>query len=258
MMERCADLDEFFDGELAADQADRFRDHLATCERCQEVLGGRMQECVAALVPATRLERAAAPARPAAARAMAAGATAPVAAAGMAPEAAPGPVLPTIATDPRPARGCGRFLVYAAPILAAAAAVPLWLGLRSEPEFQLAISIQRDPVTERGSVAAVPRRGHSAHTRDVLRPKVQGERHQAIWVYLDERELILRCPEDARCRSADGELALELTLTARGSYAIVAVGSSGPIPAPGPTLDRTLAATRVAGVRTKVEYVAVD
>jgi hypothetical protein len=177
----------------------------------------------------------------------------------MAPEAAPALVaLPMVATEPRRARGRGRFVVYAAPILAAAAAVPLWLGHRSEPEFELSLAIERASATERGVEAAVPRRGRAAHTGDVLRPRVQGERHQAIWVYLDERELILRCPEDARCRSADGELALELVLTTRGNYAIIAAGSSGSLPAPGPTLDRTLAAARIAGVRTRVEYVDVD
>jgi hypothetical protein len=48
MMERCAELDEFFNGEVGADQADRFHDYLATCERSQDVLLGRMQESVAA------------------------------------------------------------------------------------------------------------------------------------------------------------------------------------------------------------------
>jgi len=44
----CAELDSFFDGELGEAEAAAFRDHLATCERCQRVLSGRMQESVAA------------------------------------------------------------------------------------------------------------------------------------------------------------------------------------------------------------------
>lgn len=47
----CAALDRFFDGELSADRADAFRDHLAACERCQRVLHGRMQEH-SAIIPA--------------------------------------------------------------------------------------------------------------------------------------------------------------------------------------------------------------
>ena len=40
----CSRFDEFFDGELAQDAATTFREHLATCERCQTSLRGRMQE----------------------------------------------------------------------------------------------------------------------------------------------------------------------------------------------------------------------
>jgi hypothetical protein len=43
----CADLDGFCDGELA-EHAERFRDHLAGCERCARVLRGRMQEATVA------------------------------------------------------------------------------------------------------------------------------------------------------------------------------------------------------------------
>ena len=55
MTERCEDLDLFFDRELepAAEQA--YRDHLATCTRCQEVLLGRMLE--AAVVGEERASR---------------------------------------------------------------------------------------------------------------------------------------------------------------------------------------------------------
>ncbi|MBC7978893.1 MAG: zf-HC2 domain-containing protein, partial [Myxococcales bacterium] len=42
----CADLDNFFDGELGGEQAAKFRAHLGGCEPCQRVLHGRMQEAV--------------------------------------------------------------------------------------------------------------------------------------------------------------------------------------------------------------------
>ncbi|HEU4730183.1 MAG TPA: CHAT domain-containing protein [Kofleriaceae bacterium] len=44
MNERCDDLDQFFDQELGAEAAQEFREHLATCARCQRVLLGRMLE----------------------------------------------------------------------------------------------------------------------------------------------------------------------------------------------------------------------
>lgn len=48
MTQMCAQLDEFVDGELAADVADAFRAHLGTCDRCQRQLEGRMQEMLVA------------------------------------------------------------------------------------------------------------------------------------------------------------------------------------------------------------------
>ncbi|MEO8552694.1 MAG: zf-HC2 domain-containing protein [Kofleriaceae bacterium] len=42
----CTQLDAFFDGELAPTAADAFRAHLATCDRCQLQLRGRMQEAL--------------------------------------------------------------------------------------------------------------------------------------------------------------------------------------------------------------------
>lgn len=44
MTERCDDLDLFFDRELETEAAQAFRDHLASCGRCQRVLQGRMLE----------------------------------------------------------------------------------------------------------------------------------------------------------------------------------------------------------------------
>jgi hypothetical protein len=244
MMERCADLDEFFDGELATDQADRFRDHLATCERCQDVLHGRMQESVAAQVPAARPEPAAVPAAAAPGRVASASWAALAMAADRAPRA--------------PARPWVRALTYAVPLVAAAAAIPLWLTHRSDPAFELSLSIDRAPVTDRSDRAAAPQRSITTHTGDVLRSTVRGARNRAIWVYVGERSLVAACPGAAGCTDSGGELTLALALTARGKYAIVALGSSDPLPPPGTTLDQTRAAARRAGIRTELQYVDVE
>lgn len=55
MTERCEDLDLFFDRELEPEAEQAYRDHLATCTRCQEVLLGRMLE--AAVVSEDRNSR---------------------------------------------------------------------------------------------------------------------------------------------------------------------------------------------------------
>ncbi|HEX8110379.1 MAG TPA: zf-HC2 domain-containing protein, partial [Kofleriaceae bacterium] len=44
MTERCEDLDLFFDRELEPEAEHAYREHLAGCSRCQEVLLGRMLE----------------------------------------------------------------------------------------------------------------------------------------------------------------------------------------------------------------------
>lgn len=244
MTERCADLDEYFDGELAADQAARFCDHLADCERCQDVLHGRMQERMITQLPAAQAE----PAR------------APVA-------AAPGPVASTSeaalarARDRRgePARRsvCVRALAYAAPLLAAAAAVPLYLAHRGDPDLELAVAADRAPGTVRSDPAAGPPRILTVQSGGSVRPTVRGARHRAIWVY-GEHGLVVACPGDARCKADRGELTLELAPIVRGKYDIVALGSQDPLPTPGTTLDQTLVLARRAGIRTELRHVDVE
>jgi anti-sigma factor RsiW len=248
MTERCADLDEFFDGELAADQADAFREHLATCERCQCVLHGRMQENVVVRVPA-HLEQ------PGTIQAMATGTTTPVLAARKPPEAAP-----AMARDlPGAARpwGCARALAYAVPLVAAAAVIPLWLG-RGEPAFELAVAVDRAPGTDRNDRTTELPGSISVHPGDVLRPTVRGARSRAIWVYAGERGLVAACPGADRCSDKGGELTLELALTTHGKYTIVALGSGDPLPTPGATLDQTRAAARRAGIETRLQRVEVE
>jgi hypothetical protein len=247
MTERCADLDEFFDGELAADQADAFRAHLPTCERCQDMLHGRMQETMAARVAARVVH-----VEPSVVKSTA---RAPVTPPVMTPAVAPPAVTPPDVTPIKLARrrGCGRVLAYLAPALAAAAVIPLWLAHRDDSGFKLSLGIDRSRVTKRGI---------AAHVGDVLRPTVHGERRQAVWVYVDDRddrELVIACPSDhASCREAGGELTVELRLNARGRYAILALGSDGPIPAPGKTFDQALAAARSGGITTRFEFIDVN
>ena len=62
----CSQFDEFYDGELAVAPTTAFRDHLATCDRCQASLRGRMQETLvldeaapAVVIPIRRMRYAA-------------------------------------------------------------------------------------------------------------------------------------------------------------------------------------------------------
>lgn len=242
MTVRCSDLDLFFDGELDADPAAAFRDHLVTCERCRAVLHGRIQEAV--IAQASRGEPG--EVAPAAA---AADASSPAAHAATARAAA---TAPHVVADhaPRARRGRRRVLVYLAPVLAAAAALPLlWPGKRDDGPLELATDVEHTGPAARGST----------HVGDVLRSTVRGERHRALWVYLDDRDLVAACPNDERCTQRDDRITLRLPLALPGRYAVVALGSQQAIPPPasGKTLDELLAAKPV-NIQSDVRYVDVD
>jgi len=251
MTARCTDLDVFFDGELDADQAAAFRDHLPTCERCQRVLHGRMQEEIAAQADTAAEPADAIPiANARAARAAAASAAAINAPATSAPVAAAPPAGSS--SKPAPGRGSRRgVLVYLAPVLAAAAALPLFfLGKRDDGgPLELAFEIEHSGPTARGT----------AHVGDILRSKVHGERHRVLWVYFEGHELVAACPNDARCSADGNDMVLQLTLKQRGQYTVVALGSDDaiPPPAPGGTLDEQLAALS-AGIHSKRQNIEVD
>lgn len=242
MTERCADLDEFFDGELEADQAGSFRDHLATCERCQRVLHGRMQESVAVRMPAVGLAPATAPAT-----------------AGPEPSSAARTAVPSASAEPRPGRRRRRFAIYAAPLLAAAAAVAVRL-IPPAAEFQLVVALDHTDLIQRSRARGGPtQRALTAQVGDVVRSRVHGKRYQAIWVYRDDRELVTSCPKDAgSCSTTDGELTLQLRLRAHGTYMIIGLGSSEPIPEARGTVDETLVFIRSAGVHSERRNIRVD
>jgi len=252
MTSRCADLDEFFDGELAPDQADEFRNHLVGCERCQRMLLGRMQEDLAAHVDVGGVGHTVATPAP-----VGAVTTAPAAAL-----AAPAAATTSTAVTPMrapPRRGSlRRTAIYLGPALAAAAAaVTLWFPRAPAVGFQATLEFDRAAVTQ-VSRSESPTRGHAAQVGDVARAKVEGERHRAIWVYLDERDLVFACPkDDPRCATDDGDLTLRLPLTARGQYAVMSLGSSEPISSPRATLDEALAMARTTGAHQQVDYIDV-
>lgn len=261
MTELCADLDEFFDGELAADQAERFRNHLATCERCERVLDGRMQEHIAARVPIARPEPLAAPGLTATSWAAPVEAPAPVVSAATAPAAA----CAAAPGGPARTRRFRRAVAYASPLLAAAAAYALWFSDHSEPELEMAVDTDRAPVRDRAERTTEPSGITTAHAGEVVRSTVRGPHHRAIRVYADEHSLvagehslIAACPGATGCRDDGSELTLELKLNARRKYIIVALGSSDPLPALGLTLDQTRVAARRGGIEIKLQHVEVE
>jgi anti-sigma factor RsiW len=223
MTASCADLDPFFDGELAADAADAFRSHLVDCDRCQRVLRGRMQEEILVEVPD-------------------AGAVAPGAARAQAGAASVTPI------DSR-----RRKVLYLAPAVAAAAAAAIWLGTRGPSPASAPVELAMK-IEHRGAAA----RGDTAHVGDVARLVVRGGGHRALWVYLGDRELVIACPGGASCAGGDAELAVELRFAAPGQYKVIAVVSDQPVAAPEGALDVMLSTVTAAGAHIKITPIDVN
>jgi hypothetical protein len=215
--ERCPDLDPFFDGELTEAEAAAFRNHLATCERCQVVLRGRMQEEAVIGAGYQHVEQ---------------------------PN--------VIAANRAHGHAHRRRIVYLAPILVAAAALVIWFIPPRDPvppkTIEVSLTIERSGVVMRSS---------SVHVGDILRYTVHGERHRAIWVYLGDRDLVMTCPGSAQCRSTDDALTLELRVPVAGQYSVIALGSANPIMEPHGVVDVMLDVAAAAGAHIEIKHLEV-
>jgi len=165
-------------------------------------------------------------------------------------------------------------LVYLAPILAVAAAVAIWLvGTREDPApnstrfgaarplspTEVALTIERRGVATRsGAGTAGEARGSVAQVGGVLRSTVRGEDHRAVWVYLEDRELVAACPDGPGCSNAGGSLTLELRVSAPGRYSIIAISSAHPILTPHGPLDVMLGAIAAVGAQFEIKHVDVN
>jgi Putative zinc-finger len=162
MIATCDLLDAFFDGELQADVAGAFRDHLASCPHCEAALRGRMLE---ATVVANGSQQ-----QPSFAR----GST---------------PPLPPASLHRR------RIAIGAAGVVALAAAASVALFVRpspsphhGDPPDQLAVAYD----IERGPHAM---RGQTAHVGDTLHLHSGA----TVWIYRGDHELALACAPSAPC-----------------------------------------------------------
>jgi hypothetical protein len=132
----CSQLDDFCDGELAAAEAAAFRTHLATCNRCQRQLSGRMQEAMV-------VEEGAEVAR----------------------------VIPIARARPRPRSKTRAIAIAGAAVAVAAAAMLVWTWPRTTPTRpQLAVAF----TIERGAAVVRDASPTTAHPGDVVHVHATG------------------------------------------------------------------------------------
>jgi hypothetical protein len=133
-----------------------------------------------------------------------------------------------------------RPLVVAGGLAAALACVVL---VRAPPR-DVAASLQIE--VEAG---ATSRRGEEARPGDslALRAKTGGASHAELRVYRNDRELLLRCSDQAPCTRERRGVAATLALDAPGRYQPLLLVGERPFPAPAGELDGDATAAAAAG-----------
>lgn len=115
----------------------------------------------------------------------------------------------------------------------------------------LTLDVRREPAgaTMRGSSASIGDRVQVTAT--------SGDRYRAIWVYRNERELIVACPAGPSCSSSRDTMTADVTLQSVGLYTFIAVASDAPLPAPQGSVDLDQAAAKEAGAKTQARWLKV-
>lgn len=131
-------------------------------------------------------------------------------------------------------------------VVALAAALALWWRLRPgapvEPELAVEVIAQAGP-TLRGD----------AQLGDRLR--VRARAGAAVWIYRNDRELLLVCPRDCK-RQGDG-MQGELTIDQVGRYQVVWLSPAPTLAATG-ELEADVAAARAEGARHQLREIEVQ
>lgn len=111
--------------------------------------------------------------------------------------------------------------------------------------------------TVRGSSAKAGDRIHVVATGGAGGAGGGGDRYRAIWVYHNDRELVLACPAGPSCNSYPDRMTAEVTLPTLGPYIVLAVASRSPLPEPQGVFDADRAAAEEAGATTQVQRIDV-
>jgi hypothetical protein len=160
-----------------------------------------------------------------------------------------------------PARRRRRWLTIAAveAVAMAAAGACVILGLAS-PDFGRPAHDKPELTVVPESLGPPLRRGSSsAYVGDVVHATARaaaGAPHRALWVYHDDR-LLLVCPGPHDCRDAGDATIADVVLRASGTYMFVALSSAAALPVPRGEFDSDVAGAQSAGVRTTTSRLEV-
>jgi hypothetical protein len=138
------------------------------------------------------------------------------------------------------------WLFAAGPALAAAVVILLVVIPRKPPPaFAVAVDVEKGPVAVRGDRGDTrgSERETTAHLGDIVHARASaGAGHRALWIYHEERELVIACPGAPECKTTDDALTADLPIARIGAYQIVGVSSSAELPSPTGNYDADVAA----------------
>lgn len=137
------------------------------------------------------------------------------------------------------------------PVVLAAAGLLVFLGTRSHPEErELALRVV---VSKQGQSLGVD----TAKAGDLVRAQATGGgRYRAVRIYRNG-DFELACPGQSPCHDIDGEITVEIPLTSVGTYRIVALSSSSPLPPTTGHVDGDMAELPDEGVTKKDQKILV-
>jgi hypothetical protein len=138
----------------------------------------------------------------------------------------------------------------AAVLLAAAALLVWWVGSLRRPGGPPQLAL----VVERGGTAV---RGTSANLGDTLHATARGGPHLAVWIYRDDSDLVVACPEGPMCAASEGVVTADVHLDAVGTYSVVALAAGVPLDPPLGSLDQAVAAAATGGAQVRIERVTL-
>lgn len=152
---------------------------------------------------------------------------------------------------------------FALPALAVAAAVVIAVVvLRPRPEaaLELAISEPFDPSgAPEPSIPMAGGSGVRAALGKSVTVAVRGAGpHRALWVYRDERTLVVACPGGAECRATAQAVEATVRFATVGTYTFVAWAASQPIAAPAGSYDQAIVDTERSGATKRVQTITVQ
>ncbi len=139
---------------------------------------------------------------------------------------------------------------------AAAAVVVLFVRPADVPQPGLVVSVTPGPVQYRDAEEEPPPASQPlpAHKGDILKassPRADAA-HFELRVYREAREVMVRCPGDGAptCKVGD-VIELSWPLPSLGSYQVLWLASSSPLPPPSGDFDADVRAAREAGAEVK-------